>query len=341
MSNRLTHHPMFHDPAYPSSEALNDTQKKEIARLNGRLLRGEVDYEEVPCLCGENLFGIISTYDRYRIWQPVVICVKCGLIQSRPRMSPKTLEWFYGSDFYRHIYDGNKGVSPLSHHVFEKRVETSNRRRDAIRADVHDYDSIRSVGEIGCAGGWNLEVFRRDGKIVTGCDPSPGMTEIGRDHGLDLRTGHTASLLGSKFDLLILSHVVEHFSNPMIEVNAALDLLAPNGKIYIEVPDARAICLGALQGAHLYYFTPNTLTHFMAMIGLKPISSVRSHGGVHFSIIFTKDTSPSLVNLSSEYAAMRSRIRRFERREIAKDVLRKLGLFKIAQRLHGAILRRH
>lgn len=327
---------MLHDPLYPSSEVLSSEQYADIARFNARIAANEIAFEEVPCLCGSNAFEVIATYDRYRIWQPVVICVNCGLIQCRPRMAPQTLDWFYSSDLYRHIYKPKSISTPLTQEIFEQ-ISATTRPRDAIRAIVPNYHCITRVGEIGCGGGWNLEKFRRDGKTVAGCDPSPILTEAGRRFGLDLRTGSQETLAGLSFDLLIFSHVVEHFSYPLAAVKAALDLLTPTGYVYIEVPDMREVCLGALQGAHLYYFTPTTLIHFMARIGLTPVAPATTIGRAHFSVVFQRHPSPPIVDFSGEYPLMKRLIGRFERREKLKDWLRRARMLDLVRQLYRRI----
>lgn len=335
MSSSLTSHPLFHDPHYPSSEALSSDQCADIDRLNSLIAANEIAFEKVHCLCGSNTFEGITTYDRYRIWQPVVVCTKCGLVQCMPRMALQTLDWFYESDFYRRIYGGNKEMDPSSTEVIERRVAAGIIRHRSIKTRVRGSDRLRRIGEIGCGGGWNLDPFHQEGLAVTGCDPSPALTRLGRSRGLDLRTGNSLTLAGLSFDLIIMSNVVEHFSAPLSEVKAALDLLAPDGVIYIEVPDMREFCLGALQSAHLYYFTPATLMHYMARIGLSPVFQDPIVDGTHFAFIFARSSFAPSIGLSGEYEFIKGLIRRFERKERVKSWLRRINLFNLMIRVRS------
>ncbi len=115
----LTHHQIFHDPAYPSSVALTEIQKKLIDETNRRIDGGDLVYEDIPCLCGSENFDLVSTYDRYRVKQPVVLCRDCGLLQCRPRMAAATLDWFYKSDFYRQL---SGKLLPHTHDLFARMV---------------------------------------------------------------------------------------------------------------------------------------------------------------------------------------------------------------------------
>ena len=180
---------MFQDPSYPSSECLSPAQIEMVAAFNERIRAGELHMEQTPCLCGSESFDLISTYDRYRVWQPVVICTRCGLVQCQPRMSRETLDWFYTSDFYREVFGS---LLPLTDEKFIRYVGATRRRHDLIVRDT-DYDAIKRVGEVGCGGGWNLVAFQADGKDVIGCDLSPALTSTGRRHGLDAEWSRLAT----------------------------------------------------------------------------------------------------------------------------------------------------
>ena len=326
----LTHHPIFHDPAFPGSEVLSDAQRAMVAEVNRKFDSGDLVYEEIPCLCGSEDFDLVSTYDRYRVKQPVVLCHTCGLMQCRPRMAPSTLDWFYRSDFYRHLYDSGKDLLSQTHEKFVAMAEGRKQKYEFIKSHL-DLDRVLAVGEVGCGAGWNLYNFHRDGKKIVGCDLSPRLTAAGRSEGMDIREGSSEQFGDEKFDLIILSHVVEHFSDPVKEIDRISRYLSDNGAFYIEVPDVRGFCIGALQGAHLYYFSPKLLTRYMSTIGFKPIAEEGYEGYVQFNMIFVRSANPPKVDLSREYAETKAIVKRYERREFAKQFLRKIGLFKIAQ----------
>ena len=146
------------------------------------------------------------------------------------------------------------------------------------------------------------------------------------------------SLGDDPFDLIILSHVLEHFPDPLGVVERVLERLNPGGVLYIEVPNIRAFCLGALQGAHLYYFSDRTLHHYMGQLGLHPIS-LRYHGvgDVHLSTLLGKREVTSPPDLSNEYARTVKAIRKSETRERLKDILKSLHLFEHAKKIYWKI----
>ena len=154
--------------------------------------------------------------------------------------------------------------------------------------------------------------------------------------GMDIREGGWQALKGERVDLLVLSHVVEHMPDPVGEVARAVAELGPR-HVYIEVPDIRSFCLGALQNAHLYYFSDATLSHYFAAIGLEPVA--RHDGGVHLGILFSRRDQPvPPAPLDDEFARVVALVRRYEWRETIKDRLDRLGVLGAARRL-AALLR--
>jgi len=324
--NRVTAHPLFHAPDYPASQPLDSRQMLAIHDLNARLANGSLTSETVPCLCGGADFDLVASFDRYRVAQDTVLCRHCGLMLSRPRMSPATLSWFYGSDAYRRIYGGGN----LLPHTGEKFLaNAANARLYTLLGQHLDMTEIGSVAEIGCGAGWKLWEFHQAGKRVLGCDYSPELTAAGREAGLDIRQGTAGqAFTDEKADLVILSHVVEHFSDPAAEVIAISDRLSAQF-LYIEVPNVDFFCSDFLQSAHLYYFSPATLIHYMAKAGLAAVTVIPR--GCHFGVIFKRGEAPPAPDLSAEYRRVVGIVRRYERRETVKTWLRRAGIFPVAQ----------
>lgn len=332
----LTRHPVFHSPAYPSQEELDPGQERLVADMNRRIETGVLAMESVPCLCGGTDFDLVASYDRYRIVQPTVLCRRCGLMQSRPRMTEESLGWFYGSDAYRELYGGSRQL-PHTPERFERQARGSVYRMESIAARL-DLDSVHRVAEVGCGAGWNLWGFHQAGKQVVGCDYSPALTEAGRNAGLDIRQGRAEDVLvGEKVDLLILSHVVEHFLDPVAEVGRLVSILSPR-HVYIEVPDVDSFCIGTLQSAHNYTFSHATLVTAMARAGLAARATIPR--GVHFAVLFEVADDPGpLPDLSGEYARVVALVHRYERRERLKGWLEAAGLLGLARKA-AALLRR-
>lgn len=110
-------------------------------------------------------------------------------------------------------------------------------------------------------------------------------------------------------NVVILSHVLEHLSNPLNSINAISKLLAEDGYLYVEVPGIFKIhstygdVLLFLQNAHLYHFTLNTLSFLMAQAGFKLID-----GNERISALFQKTKNAEIHGEINEYSKIRNYI---------------------------------
>jgi SAM-dependent methyltransferase len=291
-----------------------DRRNRLVRQFNEKSRSGEVEFEEVRCLCGSEDFERVASVDRYGFEQPTVICRDCGLIQSNPRMTPPEYAAFYSSDFYRDVYL-EEGSDRFSEKEFEPRALIGSQRFEFITSHV-DLNSIQNVLEVGCAAGWNLYPFHQHGLQVVGYDYGPKLVGWGRQKGMDLRVGTPdPDTLDDRFDLIILSHVLEHFTDPVTELRKVSALLKETGILYIEVPDIKyALSLRQFQNAHCYYFTDKTLRFYSGSAGLSPIIQVHGIVGNHLSCLFKRASNPEPCSLKGEYRDMKKRFRSFDRR---------------------------
>src|SRR3989344_7177235 len=95
---------VMHNPKKPYVK-VSLRQKKYIHAFNDQVTRGQILFEKVPCLCLHNVFSLLASVDRYSMLQQTVVCKKCGLILSNPRMTEDQYKLFYTSDVYRNCYE--------------------------------------------------------------------------------------------------------------------------------------------------------------------------------------------------------------------------------------------
>ena len=78
------------------------------------LKKKQYTFEAVNCIiCNLSNFELLSEKDRYGLSMSVVICVKCGLVQTTPRMTKNTSKEFYDNE-YREIYENGVRVTERS-----------------------------------------------------------------------------------------------------------------------------------------------------------------------------------------------------------------------------------
>jgi len=290
---------MMHNPKRPYVHS-SFRQKRYINKFNKDVLSGKISFETISCLCNNKEFSLIASVDRYSMLQKTVICTKCGLILSNPRMTEQQYRIFYTSDVYRNCYE--------SHNFLKKYKSFYNLNYGKIIFDtvckVKNLENIHSVLEIGAGGGWNLLPFKSEGILVKGYDYSKSLVEMGKGYGLDLVNGSVNDIEGT-FDLIIVNHVAEHFSNPIDSLEKIKKHLNPKGIIYIAVPDIKNFSIGQIQNAHTYYFNLATLQYYMSKAGLKMIYSEPAEV-IHLASIFSESTENmpnSFLDKNYEYTA--------------------------------------
>lgn len=259
-----------------SAVRLNKIQKESKNRLIKKLESGEYQYEEYICECGAKPadFEVIATRDRYGLPVKTKICTNCGLLMTNPRMNQDSYNKFYSSE-YRELYGGK----PVADEVFFQNQVKHGEEIHTYIEKYHDISKIKTVLEIGCGAGGILYAFHKEGFSVSGVDLGEEYLNYGRKYGLDLYHGNSSQLIPKKYDLIILSHVFEHFLDLKTELETIKNLLSDDGFLYIEVPGIKSIkknyrsdILLYLQNAHVRHFTLDTLSKTMAKYNFNLVS---------------------------------------------------------------------
>lgn len=258
---------------------INMVQERALYHFIKDCDEGKFAFEEYNCECGATKkdFEVLAKKDRYGIDVNTVICKKCGQLMTNPRMTQESYNLFYDI-YYRDIYSGSATASDC---FFENQLRHGKIIHSIVSREC-DMNTIRSVLEIGCGAGGILQAFKSDSVNVKGVDLGSEYIKYGRNQGLDLENIASSVLVerGKKYDLIILSHVFEHFLDLEKELTDIYSLLSDNGKLYIEVPGVYNIRMAGgyngdilmyLQNAHVRHFTKNLLVKVMAKYGFKNI----------------------------------------------------------------------
>lgn len=272
---------------------LNERQKESCKRIidEQEHENSKYKFEGFQCECGagEEAFDILAEKDRYGLKNRTVICRKCGLVMTNPRMTQDSYDYFYDKEYGKLYRNHDK----MDEEYFMNRVEYGQGVYNYIKANWKG--NIKDVLEIGCAAGGILYYFDFEGCNVTGCDLGSDYISYGQRLGMDLRQCHSKELLndGKKYDLIILNHVLEHFLNIEQELDVISKLLKEDGVLFVAVPGIKALVstysndfLKYLQNAHVYDFTLGTLEQVMnkygfeLIVGNENINSIFKYTGV-------------------------------------------------------------
>lgn len=136
----------------------------------------------------------------------------------------------------------------------------------------------RSVLDVGCNAGELLSLFRDAGCTVAGVEASPGPASVARARlGDRIWTGEVERVLpeGERFNLITMSHVLEHIIAPTAVLRRLREALLPGGAILIEVPNAedpllrvwRGIYRPLCPGDHVSFFDTASLRRLVTDSG--------------------------------------------------------------------------
>jgi SAM-dependent methyltransferase len=214
-------------------------------------------------------------------------CHECGHGMTVPVPSPDDLR-----SVYEHVYFYDVHREIRSEKVYRARLfaEEICRMRPA--------NGPFRVLEIGCMYGALLMELNRRGAIATGIELSEEPARHCRGIGLDVSTESVEQFVArapdDRFDVVVLSHVLEHLVEPRETISRLLGLLSDGGHIVICVPNFR--CLHAkLAGrywgwwqvpVHVNHFCDSSARRLFGSLGLE-VKSTRLRGGDSLTLLLT------------------------------------------------------
>lgn len=153
--------------------------------------------------------------------------------------------------------------------------------------------SGRRLLDVGCGAGQFVAVAASLGWDARGIDLSEPAVRIGRRFGArcDLVDFFAETLDEERFDLIVMSELIEHVPNPARFLARASALLADGGLTYITTPNFRSLSRhivgmdwSVISSQHISYFTPTT---FRAV--------VEKQTDLHVASLATRNMSPETV----------------------------------------------
>jgi SAM-dependent methyltransferase len=260
--------------ADPQRTSLRDSQRAMVEEFEARMTSGEYRLVSEPCPCGESDAVTIAEIDRYGLPLTTGLCRRCGTLRTNPYLDDTSLD-----HFYRTTYQTMYARAPRLEQYFVNQFGYGERVYSLYEERL---PRGASVLEVGCGAGGGLAAFQERGYRVVGCELSRDLVDFGTRLGVtDLCHGTTQELpqqlTSRRFDLIYLHHVFEHVQSPAQTLSELGELLAPQGRILVIVPDITRIdafpnpagdALRFLHVAHKYNFTPRCLEIVAAQVGL-------------------------------------------------------------------------
>jgi SAM-dependent methyltransferase len=214
--------------------------------------------------CGHDSFIKISETSAKGLPADIVICSSCDGCFKYNVMNPQANRFHYENISY--ALRGKETTDAAIEKLFNFRVKTFAYPRYRFISQFLNLKPGRDlIVEFGCNDGANLFPWRQKGFDVLGIDFDPIVVEFGRCKGLDMVSGDFIDydFAGRRPALIIMTHVIEHVTDVNQLMSRLHDVLAPDGRLFLEAPGTMAGSLenflACIDVEHNYYFDEATL----------------------------------------------------------------------------------
>lgn len=206
-------------------------------------------------------------------------CPKCNLIYQNPQPISEDVEVRYDDQYFN--YEINNEESFLNLMLLGL--------KDIGFVPSKVQDGSKKILDIGCATGLFLSHMKKMGWKTYGIEVCKEACEYGNNvRGVNIFHGilSEASFSKDTFDVIHLSHVIEHINDPKVFLKDVYKMLKPGGFIYCTTPNVDGLQAKWFKGRwrsaiadHLVLFSVKTLNRILKDVGFENLK-YRTWGGL-------------------------------------------------------------
>ena len=209
-------------------------------------------------------------HEVHRAWY---VCDDCGFVYRSPVLDENELATLYAS-YEKNIFEGTTPDEYFEKIVSLPHSESENYQKahwlyQEIKKHTASKGSPLKILDVGCGGGTLLYTLSQIIETVElfGIERNLAYAELAqrRSQATVINEEFKPGLFGQKFNLIVLTKVLEHVPSPKNFLQALVQDLLPNGMLFVEVPDT--MDFKKLPSSHqsffiphIYYFSQNTLS---------------------------------------------------------------------------------
>jgi 2-polyprenyl-3-methyl-5-hydroxy-6-metoxy-1,4-benzoquinol methylase len=232
----------------------------------------------------------------------VVICNHCNFVYADVNTNQQQL-----SDYY-------KSMSKYEYHSNAGNIskETENRFNNIFNFLQPHIIKESSILDIGCATGALLSIFKKNGyEDVTGVDPSESCCKIAKEY-YDVNVIHSDIFkfkTEKKYDLIILSGVLEHIYDLQTLIKQVKEMLSETGMLFIVVPDVRnfynklQVPFQQFSTEHLQYFDIISLRKLSSLYEIDSTENLENEFDPVLFVLF-KNTPTNWTFVRGDYSSI-------------------------------------
>lgn len=222
-------------------------------------------------ICNSN--NVLNENKIKGIWNDtdnVLYCQNCEIYFLENIPDQNKIDNYYKKEYYRH---SNK-IAYFLKNIFRKFRSVNQFKYITSMVNIKN----KKILEIGACDGLLLNYFKKN-NTVNGLEYSPVYKNIAKQkYNIDLIDKNFFEI-NDKFDLIIMSHVIEHLPDMDLTVLKLKSLLNDNGHIFIEVPNSpqpvereESYVNNYLNTSHIYNFTEKSLKNIFIKYNFRIIS---------------------------------------------------------------------
>ncbi len=200
-------------------------------------------------------------------------CLTCTLVFQYPRPSPAELSELYSRQYY---HKDCQGGDVIGYDDYEPDLPLA---REILRPLFPPPVPGATLLDVGCATGMALEAAREMGWDARGVEISPWASDVARKKGFSVEGKPLRECMfpDASFDAVTLFQVIEHFADPLAELQEIHRILKPGGRLVLETPNIESPPVRWLYGprsilvqpdAHLVLFSKATIRRAIEESGL-------------------------------------------------------------------------
>ena len=259
-------HRLLLPPTGVARAMLSERSERAVSVMKEALAQGTLEVaKNETCVCGSKTYDRLSAYDRFGLPFATVVCRRCGLVRLVPHIAESSLRDYY-ERFYHMLHFG----AAISEHPALYQTGQGSKIHRLLSPFLNGRQTMR-VLEIGVGTGSVLKEFvaaaEAAGQEVDalGTEFSHECIALAAKQGVRVQYGGFDEVLAgrARFDVVILSHVIEHFIGLTDELAKLREVMAPGACVYVEVPGIMSIHNRAMYAfdfsryvthAHIYHF---------------------------------------------------------------------------------------
>lgn len=213
-------------------------------------------------VCNKSKWKLYFDRDSFSLLQ----CTNCSFIRTVKKKFIKLNETEYTDP-------------KIPYHQFEKKGFIYKQAATVLLRFLKDMPKGSSLLDVGCGLGWLLKQADDLGHKAEGIDSSAPFVKVGKKLlGVKSTVKKFEDLkTNKKYDMIVMSHVIEHVDDHKIFLKRTKSLLKPNGQLLIACPNINSLLFKVQKdkwfplspGVHPWQFSKRTLSQLLKNNGFK------------------------------------------------------------------------